>query len=295
MSPAELDRLVAQIGEELLARLDRRIPAKAEGLNIPELVCPGCTQRCAQTCSKKSREIVAAGANRLSASGKLTRVDAELAALIDHTLLKADATDADIRRICAEAREHRFASVCVNPYWVRLIVGELKGSGVKSCTVVGFPLGATTTAAKLAETEIALRDGAEEIDMVMNVGAMRSGDHETVRQDIRAICDLSHRSGAIVKVILETALLDDNQKAAACALARLAGADFVKTSTGFGPHGATTHDVALMRRVVGPELGVKASGGIRTLADLEAMTNAGASRIGASASVKILQEGRKAA
>jgi deoxyribose-phosphate aldolase len=166
---------------------------------------------------------------------------------------------------------------------------ELAGSPVKICTVVGFPLGAASTGAKVAETAIALRDGAQEIDMVINIGALRSGDHEAVKSDIRHVVKVAHEAGAIVKVILETALLDDNQKTIACTLAKLAGADFVKTSTGFGPSGATAHDVALMRRAVGPEMGIKAAGGIRTLADLQAMIAAGATRIGASASVKIVE------
>src|SRR6267378_1361408 len=191
------------------------------------------------------------------------RIDRAVASAIDHTLLRADATAADIRKLCQEAREYEFASVCVNPYWVPLAAAELAGSPVKVCTVVGFPLGATTTESKICETEAALRVGAQEIDMVMNVGALRSGDQEAVRQDIHGVVEASHRAGAIVKVILETALLDDNQKATACALAKLAGADFVKTSTGFGPSGATAHDVALMRLVVGPEMGVKAAGGVR--------------------------------
>jgi len=155
--------------------------------------------------------------------------------------------------------------------------------------VVGFPLGATSTEAKVAETAAAVRSGAREIDMVINVGALRSGDHQAVEFDIRQVAAAAHAAGAILKVILETALLDDSQKAAACALAKLAGADFVKTSTGFGPSGATAHDVALMRAVVGPEMGVKAAGGIRTLQDFQTMTAAGATRIGASASVKIVE------
>jgi len=179
--------------------------------------------------------------------------------------------------------------VCVNPYWVSLVRAELEGSPVKVCSVIGFPLGATSTEAKAAEAAAALRAGALELDMVINIGALRSGDHHAVKLDIQQVVQVAHEAGAIVKVILETALLDDNQKAVACTLAKLAGADFVKTSTGFGPAGATARDVELMRRVVGPEMGVKASGGIRTLSDLEAMTSAGATRIGASASVKIVE------
>lgn len=289
MNSAELDELVAQIGEELLARMNRPEFLKAEGLNIPDLVCPGCVQRCAQTCSKKTKEIVAAGAARVSASDRLTKVDPAIAGLIDHTLLRPEATRADILKVCGEARQYNFASVCVNPYWVPLVATQLAGSPVKVCTVVGFPLGATSTESKVAETAAALRVGAQEIDMVINVGALRSGDHEAVKLDIQEVVRVSHQAGAIVKTILETSLLDDNQKAVACTLAKLAGADFVKTSTGFGPSGATAHDVALMRRVVGREMGVKASGGIRTLDDLQQMTAAGASRIGASASVKIAE------
>jgi deoxyribose-phosphate aldolase len=215
-----------------------------------------------------------------------------IASLIDHTLLRPEATRVDILQLCREAREYEFASVCVNPYWVPLAAAELAASQVKVCTVVGFPLGATSTEAKVAETEAALAAGAQEIDMVQNIGALRGGDRQAVQQDIEAVVMVAHRAGAIVKVILETALLDDDQKTAACLLAKAAGADFVKTSTGFGPSGATVHDVELMRRTVGPVMGVKASGGVRTLDDLNKMVAAGATRIGASASVKIVEAAR---
>lgn len=292
MTTEELDRLVAQIGEEVLARtagVTKPVPTKGEGLNIPELVCPGCVGRCVQTCASKTRTIVAAGADRVSASERLTKIDPSIASLIDHTLLRPDATAADIRKVCAEAGKYGFASVCVNPYWVPLVAKELGGSPVKVCTVAGFPLGANASAIKAAEAAGAIQSGAQEIDMVLNVGELRGGNYDAVKSDIAAVVEVSHRGGAIVKVILETALLDDNQKAIACTLSRLAGADFVKTSTGFGPHGATAHDVALMRSAVGPDMGVKAAGGIRTLEDLRNMTAAGASRIGASASVKIVE------
>jgi deoxyribose-phosphate aldolase len=292
LDAAELDALVAQIGEEILARMGSSaagLPPKGEGLNIPDLVCPGCTQRCPQTCERKARNIVAAGADRLSASDTLTRIDPEIAGMIDHTLLRPDATHDEIVKLSREARKYGFASVCVNPYWVPVVAAELAGSPVKVCTVIGFPLGANSTEVKVAETEAALRVGAQEIDMVQNVGALRSGDYETVRNDIHAVVEAAHRAGAIVKVILETALLDDNQKAMASTLAKMAGADFVKTSTGFAASGATAHDVALMRSIVGPDMGVKASGGIRTLDDVKKMAAAGASRIGASASVKIVE------
>jgi deoxyribose-phosphate aldolase len=291
VTQTELDRLVAEIGEEILTRVGRTEPAakKGEGLNLPDQVCPGCVQRCAQTCARNTKEIIAAGADRVSASERLTRIDPSIAALIDHTILKPEATRDDVVKICREARQYGFASVCVNPYWVPLVRAELAGSAVKVCTVVGFPLGATSTEAKVAETAAAVRAGAEEIDMVINIGALRSGDQDAVRQDIRQVVETSHRAGAIVKVILETALLDDPQKAAACTLAKQAGADFVKTSTGFSTSGATAHDVALMRGVVGPGMGIKAAGGIRTLSDLRTMTAAGATRIGASASIKIVE------
>jgi len=294
VTKAELDNLVAQIGEEILSRVSpTREPQsrerKAEGLNLPDQVCPGCVLRCPQTCARNTKEIIAAGASRVSASERLTKIDPAIAALIDHTILKPEVTRADVLKVCREAREYNFASVCVNPYWVPLVRAELAGSPVKICTVVGFPLGATSTESKAAETAAAVRAGAQEIDMVINVGALRSGDQDAVKRDIQEVVKVAHSGGAIVKVILETALLDDNQKAVACMLSKAAGADFVKTSTGFGPSGATAHDIALMREVVGPEMGVKASGGIRTLQDLHAMTAAGATRIGASASVKIVE------
>jgi deoxyribose-phosphate aldolase len=215
--------------------------------------------------------------------------DTAIAALIDHTLLRPDATAADVRKLCEEAREYSFASVCVNPYWVPFAASALTGSAVKVCTVVGFPLGANTTSIKVAETKEATRAGAQEIDMVLNVGELRGENNDAVRRDIEAVTAAAHHENAIVKVIIETALLDDRQKAVACTLAKNAGAEFVKTSTGFSTHGATVQDVALMRGVVGPEMGVKASGGIRTLDDLKSMVAAGATRIGASASVKIIQ------
>ena len=290
MNQAELDRLVAQIGEVILSRMPAATaPKKGEGLNLPDQVCPDCVQRCVQTCARNAKEIIAAGASRVSASERLTKIDPSIAALIDHTILKPDATRADVLKVCREAREYHFASVCVNPYWVPVVARELAGSGVKVCSVIGFPLGATTTDAKVAETAGALRNGAQEIDMVINVGALRSGDFDAVKNDIQQVVRVAHQAGAIVKVILETALLDDAQKTAASRLAKAAGADFVKTSTGFSSSGATAHDIALMRAAVGPEMGVKASGGIRTLQDVQAMTAAGATRIGASASVKIVE------
>jgi deoxyribose-phosphate aldolase len=215
--------------------------------------------------------------------------DSSIALLIDHTLLKPEATVADIRKLCAEARQYGFASVCVNPFWVPVAATELAGSSVKVCTVVGFPLGASATEVKSFETGVALAEGALEIDMVINIGALRGGDHDAVREDIVAVVDTAHLGGAIVKVILETALLTKEQKVTACLLARIAGADFVKTSTGFSNGGATVEDVTLMRHVVGPSMGVKAAGGVRTLDDLKKMVAAGATRVGASASVQIIE------
>lgn len=212
-----------------------------------------------------------------------------IASLIDHTILKPDAVRDEIRTVCAEALQYGFASVCVNSFWTPLVASELRGSAVRVCTVAGFPLGAASTVAKVAETRAAISDGAQEIDMVVNVGALRGGETGIVEADIRAVVDACHDQGAILKVIIETALLNDEEKVLACNLAVAAGADFVKTSTGFSRSGATTDDVALMRRTVGPSVGVKASGGIRTFSDLQAMVAAGANRIGASASVRILE------
>jgi len=253
---AELDQLVTQIAEEIIGRLASR---------------PACSCGAAPAVAQHTGD------------------GTGIARLIDHTLLKPAATGDDIVKLCREARQYGFATVCVNPHWVPLAFGELEGSEVKVCTVAGFPLGATSTESKIAETLSALRVGAREIDMVINVGALRSGDYDTVKRDIQAVAGETHEAGAIVKVILETALLDERQKAAASALARMAGADFVKTSTGFGPAGATPQDVALMRKVVGPEMGVKAAGGIRTLEDFRRMTAAGATRIGTSAGVQIVE------
>ena len=215
--------------------------------------------------------------------------DHNIARLIDHTILKPDATRDAVKQVCAEALQYGFASVCVNSFWVPMVTAELKGSPVKVCTVAGFPLGASGTSAKVAEALGALSGGAQEVDMVLNIGALLGDETAAVESDIRAVVKASHDHGAIVKVIIETALLADDQKVLACRLCRNASADFVKTSTGFAKAGATVEDVALMRKTVGPDMGVKASGGIRTLADLRAMVAAGASRVGASSSVKIIE------
>lgn len=211
-----------------------------------------------------------------------------IAALIDHTLLKPETTLNHIHELCDEALTYRFASVCVNPVWVKYCAERLQRSTVKVCTVVGFPLGATTTVSKVVETAEAIEDGATEIDMVLNIGGLKSGKLELVEADIAAVVQASE-SQALVKVILETGLLTDEEKRIACRLSKKAGAAFVKTSTGFAGSGATTHDVSLMRDTVGPDMGVKASGGIRDLETAQAMIKAGATRIGASASVAIVE------
>ena len=234
------------------------------------------------------RRIVEHGADRVSFHGDAEDVPRELARYIDHTLLRADATSSEIDTMCDQAMEFGFASVCINPTWVKRASERLRGSNVKVCTVIGFPLGANSSDVKAMEARKALRDGAREVDMVINVGALKSGDRALVLADIERVVDAAHESGAIVKVILETFLLTDEEKVVASALARKAKADFVKTSTGFAGGGATVFDVALMRETVGPDMGVKASGGVRTLEDAEDMIAAGATRIGASAGVEIV-------
>lgn len=213
-----------------------------------------------------------------------------IASWIDHTLLKPDALPDQVEKLCREALELQFASVCVNPVFVPLCDRLLKGSDVKVCSVVGFPLGATLTEAKVDETRHAIQAGAQEIDMVIPVGLLRAGALTEVTDDIARVVEISHQNGALVKVILEMAFLDRREKIIGCLICQAAGADFVKTSTGFGPGGATLEDVELMRRVVGPGMGVKAAGGIRSLADAHAMLQVGATRLGTSAGVKIVQE-----
>jgi deoxyribose-phosphate aldolase len=237
---------------------------------------------------EKVREVVANGADRVAFHGEAAEVPLDMARYIDHTLLKPEATASDIDQLCLEAEHYHFASVCINPTWVKRAAENLRGASVPVCSVIGFPLGATTSEVKAMEARRALRDGAREVDMVLNIGALKSGDHGLVLKDIEKVVDAAHEVGAICKVILETALLTDEEKVIASALAKQAKADFVKTSTGFGPGGATVYDVALMREAVGPEMGVKASGGVRTSDDAEDMIAAGATRIGASAGIEIV-------
>lgn len=242
-----------------------------------------------KTCFDNAGRVISAGAERLTSTVGIIPEDKALAGFIDHTLLKPDATADKIAQLCFEAKKYHFASVCVNPTHVKLCADLLRGTDVKVCTVIGFPLGATSTEVKVFETNNALENGATEIDMVMNIGALKAGDNELVAHDIHEVVETAHAAGAILKVIIETALLTDEEKVVACLLAKEAGADYVKTSTGFSGGGATVHDVALMRRTVGPELGVKASGGIHSHEEAEQMIAAGATRIGASAGVKIIQ------
>jgi deoxyribose-phosphate aldolase len=250
--------------------------------------CHGFSSDC---CPNQVSGVIAAGACRLglhAAGGGA----GEVAGLIDHTLLKPDATAQEIEKLCREAAEFHFATVCVNPTWVAFSHRLLRGSGVGVCSVVGFPLGATTPDVKQYETRRAIFDGASEIDMVVNVGALKSGDLRLVEQDIEAVTQPCRDHGVVSKVIIETSLLTDEEKVTASALTKAAGADFVKTSTGFGPGGATIADVALMRKVVGDAMGVKAAGGVRDLEQMKAMVAAGATRVGASAGVRIVKESR---
>lgn len=280
MQPQDVQRLIQIIVEELAAAQAAPVPARC--------TCHSLMYEC---CPDRLAGVLEAGATRigLHAAGGAA---GSVASMIDHTLLKADATRREIEALCREAAEYRFATVCVNPTWVATCAQQLRGSGVAVTSVVGFPLGATTADVKHYETRRAIFDGAREIDMVINVGALKSGDLRLVERDIEAVAVPCREAGALSKVIIEAALLTDEEKVTACTLARAAGADFVKTSTGFGPGGATAADVALMRRTVGDEMGVKAAGGVRDLEGLKAMVAAGATRVGASAGVRIVQESR---
>ncbi len=238
------------------------------------------------------RSLVEAYLHHLPPAPQLVTLPAggALASCIDHTLLKPEATPEQIQRLCEEGRTYRFASVCVNPVYVPLAAKELKGTGIGVCAVISFPLGAHTLRQKVAEAQQVLEDGATEIDVVIHIGALKAGEYQKVLEEIAAVVETAHRRSALVKVILEMALLTQAEKIWGCLLAQEAGADFVKTSTGFGPGGATVEDVELMRRVVGPKMGVKAAGGIRTLRDAQAMLQAGANRLGSSSGVSILKE-----
>ena len=276
------------IEEVLRAVLERLAAAPADE---PPCACHAAPGGC---CPDRFGRFLGHGADRFGLRASPAGYPRDVARAIDHTLLKPEATRAQIEVLCREAREHGFATVCVNPTWVPLCSELLRGSESRVCTVVGFPLGATLPEVKAYEAARVTAEGACEVDMVMNVGALKSGDYRLVARDVAAVVEASRAAGAIVKVIIEAALLTDDEKVKACVLAREACADFVKTSTGFGPGGATVADVALMRKVVGPEMGVKAAGGVRDLKSAQEMLAAGADRIGASVGVKIVQESRGA-
>jgi deoxyribose-phosphate aldolase len=281
MTREELQRVIDAVVQELLAA--NRQPAGRCG-------CHGVLEDC---CPDRLSWVIDAGASRVGVHA-IGGAPSAIAGMIDHTLLKPDATRQNIEDLCREAAQFKFATVCVNPTWVATCARLLQGSGVGVCSVVGFPLGATTADVKGYETQRAIFDGAREIDTVINVGALKSGDLRTVERDIEAVVAPCRDCHVLSKVIIEAALLTDDEKVTACTLVKAAGADYVKTSTGFGPGGATAADVALMRRVVGAEMGIKAAGGVRDLDSLKQMVAAGATRVGASAGVKIVQQARSA-
>jgi len=276
-----IEELVSQITDVILSRLGT--PSNASDCDLHH-------DECFIKCPERMASIIARGGVRFGLTGAESEAARQVARYIDHTLLKADATRDEILKLCEEGATYGFASVCINPIWVREAACALRGSGVKVCTVIGFPLGANAPDVKAFESRRAIFDGAGELDMVINVGALKSADYALVTRDIQGVVGVAHEAGGLAKVILETALLTDEEKVAACTLAKDAGADFVKTSTGFSKGGATAADIALMRRVVGGGLGVKASGGVKDLKQAQEMIRAGATRIGASVGVKIVQE-----
>jgi deoxyribose-phosphate aldolase len=290
VDPNEFEQIVRAVTEEVVLYLGAGPRTAPQGASDDDEICPDCDLNCAEKCARKTRAVVAAGADRISCGPSVVELDAGLAGLIDHTLLKPEASREEIRKLCEEALRFGFASVCINPWNVPLAAELVRGSSVKVCTVIGFPLGATLPQVKIYEAEEAIKLGAQEVDMVINIGALKSGQDDAVEADIRGVVQAAHRSGAICKVIFETSLLTIEEKVRAAVASKKAGADFVKTSTGFSTGGATAEDVALMRAVVGAQIGVKASGGVRTLDDLKKLVCAGATRIGASASVKIMEQ-----
>jgi deoxyribose-phosphate aldolase len=282
-------QLIEKITAEILTRLQK---TSSEPLQVQ----PGsssCADNCVdcKLCVSKNpggvKTILDGGASRVSSTIGVINVPAEVARYIDHTLLKPDATRTQFEQLCSEAAEYDFYSVCINAFWVPSCARLLRGKGVRVCSVIGFPLGATDSRTKGFEARNAVENGAAEVDMVVNIGALKSGEFRVVEEDIRSVVR-AVRSTTVTKVIIETCLLTDDEKVMACEIAKRAGADFVKTSTGFAKGGATAADIALMRRVVGPKMGVKASGGVRTFEDAKLMIESGATRIGASASVKIV-------
>jgi deoxyribose-phosphate aldolase len=288
LDSATVERLVEQITKEVLILL--REEETGTAADCGDDTCVDCIGACVTQCQDRIQQVVDAGASRLTSTLGNVDIGPDIARTIDHTLLKPDATQDQIAQLCYEARKHGFAAVCINPTYVKLCSQLLQGTPVHVCTVVGFPLGATPPEVKTYEAQQSMDDGATEVDMVINVGALKSKDYALVERDIASVARTCHAGGSILKVIIEAALLSDEEKVIACQLAKAAGADYVKTSTGFGPGGATVHDVELMRRAVGPEMGIKAAGGIGSYEDAKAMVAAGATRIGASAGVKILQQ-----
>jgi len=276
----KMEDLVSQITDVILSRLGA---SSATDCRLHH-------DECFVKCPDRMHSLIAEGGVRFGLTGAESEAAREVARYIDHTLLKPDATRDEILKVCEEGVRYGFASVCINPIWVREAACALRGSGVKVCTVIGFPLGSNAPDTKAYEARRAIFDGASELDMVINVGALKSGDHDLVSRDIRGVVEVAHEAGYICKVIIETALLGDDEKVSACLIAKEANADFVKTSTGFSSGGATAADVALMRRAVGGQMGVKASGGVRDLKQAQEMIRAGATRIGASVGVKIVQE-----
>jgi deoxyribose-phosphate aldolase len=292
---SEFEQIVRVVTEEVVRYLGGPGMVGVGGASGNDEICPDCDLNCAEKCARKTRAVVEAGADRISCGPSVVELEAGFASLIDHTLLKPEASRDDIRKLCQEAVRFGFASVCINPWNVPLAAELVRGSKVKVCTVIGFPLGATLSQVKIHEAEEAIKLGAQEVDMVINIGALKSGQDDVVESDIRGVVDVAHRGGTICKVIFETSLLTVEEKVRAALASKRAGADFVKTSTGFSTGGATAEDVALMRAVVGTDIGVKASGGVRTFDDLKKMVCAGATRIGASASVKIMEQAASAA
>ena len=290
MDQSEFEQIVRVVTEEVVRYLGAPGKAVAGAAAGDDEICPDCDLNCAEKCARKTRAVVEAGADRISCGPSVVELEAGFAGLIDHTLLKPEASRDDIRKLCQEAVRFGFASVCINPWNVPLAAELVRGTKVKVCTVIGFPLGATLSQVKIHEAEEAIKLGAQEVDMVINIGALKSGQDDVVESDIRGVVEVAHRGGAICKVIFETSLLTVEEKVRASLASKRAGADFVKTSTGFSTGGATAEDVALMRAVVGTDIGVKASGGVRTFDDLKKMVCAGATRIGASASVKIMEQ-----
>jgi deoxyribose-phosphate aldolase len=286
----EFKQIVCIVTEEVVRYLGAPVRPGTKPATSDSEICPDCDLNCAEKCANRTRAVVEAGADRISCGPSVVALESGFAGLIDHTLLKPDASRDDIRKLCQEAVRFGFASVCINPWNVPLAAEIVRGTKVKVCTVIGFPLGSTLSQVKIHEAEEVIKLGAQEVDMVINIGALKSGQDDVVQADIRGVVDAAHRGGAICKVIFETSLLTFEEKVRAALASKRGGADFVKTSTGFSTGGATVEDVAMMRAIVGPDIGVKASGGVRTFDDLKNMVCAGATRIGASAGVKIVEQ-----